>query len=194
MRGFASLYSKNKIDCMKRMEMSLLTIVVAGTLLVTNWKADTEKAKIGFSVTGLFGTVHGSFTGLQTTILFDEKDLAGSSISASVDAKTVATGIGLRNHHVREEEQFLDANKYPKISFRSKKIVKTAGGFIADGELTIKTVTKPVQIAFTFRADGANAGVFTGDFSIKRLDYNIGKPGGSIGEVITINLEVPVTK
>jgi polyisoprenoid-binding protein YceI len=142
----------------------------------------------------LFGTVHGHFTGLKSTIVFDEKDLAASSLSASVDAKTVSTGIGLRNHHVREEEQFLDANKYPRISFQSKKIVKTAGGFSADGELTIKNVTRPVQIAFTFQADGGNAGVFKGDFNIKREDYNIGKPGGSIGDQITIHLEVPVTK
>ena len=171
-----------------------LCLALAGVLWVTNWKADPAKAKIGFSVKGLFGTVHGSFTGLKCTILFDEKDPAGSSIAASVDAKTVSTGIGLRNHHVREEEQFLDASKYPTIHFHSKKIVKTGAGWIADGELTIKDVTKPVQIAFTFQSDGGTAGVFKGNFSIKRLDYNIGKPGGSIGEVITIDLEVPVTK
>jgi polyisoprenoid-binding protein YceI len=176
------------------MGKALFPLVVAGTLLVTNWKADTEKAKIEFSVKGLFGTVHGSFAGLKSTILFDEKDLAASSISASLDAKTVSTGIGLRNHHLREEEQFLDADKYPTIGFRTKKIVKSGAGYLADGELTIKTVTRPVQISFTFHENGGNDAIFKGDFSIKRLDYNIGKPGGSIGEIITIHLEVPVTK
>jgi len=176
------------------MEMALLPLLIAGLFMATNWKADPEKAKIEFSVKGLLGTVHGHFTGLKSTLLFDEKDLAGSSITASVDAKTVSTGIGLRNRHVRQEEQFLNADKYPTISFKSKKIVKTAEGFSADGELTIKDVTKPVHIPFTFRSDGANAGIFKGAFNIKREDYNIGKPGGSIGDEIRIELEVPVTK
>jgi len=53
-----------------------------------NWKVDAAKAKVGFSVKGPFGKVHGSFTGLKSTIRFDEHDLAGSSVEASIDAKT----------------------------------------------------------------------------------------------------------
>jgi len=172
----------------------VLLPLVALSFWAPEWKADAEKAKIGFSVKGLFGTVHGHFTGLKATIRWDEHDLAGSSISASVDASTVSTGIGLRNHHVREEEQFLNASKYPTISFASKKIVKTAAGFMAEGDLKIKDVVKPVQIVFTFEPGGEHSGVFKGNFNIKREDYNIGKPGGSIGDEIRIELEVPVTR
>jgi len=176
------------------MWIALLPLAVAGILWAPEWKADAEKAKIDFSVKGLLGTVHGHFTGLKATIRWDEHDLAGSSVNASVDAGTVSTGIGLRNHHVREEEQFLNASKYPTISFTSKKIVRTAGGFTAEGDLKLKDVTKMVQIPFTFQPGGDNSGVFKGNFNIKREDYNIGKPGGSIGDEIRIDLEVPVTK
>jgi polyisoprenoid-binding protein YceI len=61
------------------------------------------------------------------------------------------------------------------------------------GELKIKDVSKPVEIPFTFAPNG-NSGVFKGEFSFKRLDFNLGKPGGSVGEEITIHLEVPVKK
>jgi polyisoprenoid-binding protein YceI len=179
---------------MQRTLIALMPLVFAGVVLAANWKADTEKAKVEFSVHGPFGTVHGSFKGLKSTIRFDEHDPAGGSVSASVDAKTVSTGIGLRNHDVREEEQFLNAEKYPEIRYRSKKIVRTGSGFTADGELTLKDVTRPLQIPFSFSADGASAGIFKGQFTINRLDYHIGKPGGSVGEQITIRLDVPVTK
>jgi polyisoprenoid-binding protein YceI len=170
----------------------ILSVLLSGIFSV-NWNVDASAAKVSFAIKGPFGTVHGDFTGLKATIQFDEHDLAASSFTASIDARTVSTGIGLRNKHLRNEEQFLNTDKYPAISLHSKKIEKTANGFMAQGELTLKGTTKPVQIPFTFTPNG-NAGVFKGQFTIKRADYNIGKPGGSIGDEITVTLEVPVKK
>ena len=170
-----------------------LSVLFTGIFFTEDWKVDAAAAKVSFAIKGPFGTVHGDFTGLSATIQFNEHDLAASSITAGIDPKTVSTGIGLRNRHLRTEEQYLDTDKYPSISFRSKKIEKTETGFIARGELTLKGVTKPVDIAFTFNATGVT-GIFKGEFTIKRTDYNIGKPGGSIGEVVTLTLEVPVKR
>jgi polyisoprenoid-binding protein YceI len=99
----------------------------------------------------------------------------------------------MRNHHLKSEEQFLNTDKYPLISFHSRKIEKTGSGYTASGDLTIKGVSKPVKIPFTF-TPGGKSGVFKGQFGIKREDFNIGKPGGSTGDDITINLEVPVSQ
>ena len=170
-----------------------LSAAMAGMPITGNWNADTAKAKVSFSVKGPFGTVNGNFTGLKSHIQFNEKDLSGSSISASVEAKTVSTGIGLRNHDLRSKEEWLNVDKYPLISFQSKKIEKTTDGYKAMGDLTLKGVTKPVAIPFTF-VDNGTTGLFKGHFSIAREDYNVGKPGGKVGSDITITLEVPVSK
>jgi polyisoprenoid-binding protein YceI len=156
-----------------------------------NWKVDTANAKVNFSLHGPFGTVHGSFTGLEATINFNEKSLSSSSITASVDAKTVSTGVSLRNSDLRNKEEWLNTDKYPRITFKSKKIEKTDSGYKATGDMTIKDVTKPVEIPFTFTSKDAT-GIFKGQFTIKREDYNIGKSGGSVGSLITIILIVPV--
>lgn len=168
-------------------------LVLGMAWLATDWKVDSEKAKVGFSVKGPFGTVNGTFTGLEATIHFDPNDPGGSSVQASIDANTVSSGVGLRNHHLKTEEQYLNTAKYPRISYKSTKIEKSGSGFKATGNLTIKDVTKAVEIPFTFVPDGGN-GVFKGDFSFKREDFNIGKSGGSIGDMITIHLEIPVKK
>ncbi|MHA4806913.1 DUF5723 family protein [Flavitalea flava] len=182
-----------KCTFMKTKSIILMSTILAGLTFAGNWSADTSKAKIMFSVKGPFGTVHGSFSGLKTTIQFNEKDLTGSSISASIEATTVSTGIGLRNSDLRKKEEWLNAEKFPQISFHSKKIEKKATGYSALGDLTLKGITKPIEIPFSFSADGAS-GLFKGQFTINRHDYNLGKSGGSVGEIITINLQVPVTK
>jgi len=178
--------------------MKLKQIMVVLAFIVTlpltgNWNADATNAKVSFTVKGPFGTVHGSFTGLKATIKFNEKDLPGSSVLASVEAKTVSTGIGLRNHDLRSKEEWLNTDKYPQITFRFKKIEKIDKGYKALGELTLKGITKPEEIPFTFTSTGAT-GLFKGQFSIKREDFNIGKQGGSVGGEIIIILEVPVKK
>ena len=165
--------------------------IIAGLTFAGNWNVDTANAKVNFSVKGPFGTVHGSFTGLKADIKFNERDLAGSSISATIEAKTVSTGVGLRNHDLRSKEEWLNTDKYPQISFHSKKIEKTGDGYRAAGELTLKGVSKPAAIPFTFTEKGGS-GLFKGHFDIKREDFNVGKPGGSVGSMITIDLQVPV--
>ena len=170
----------------------MISTAVAGLTFSANWKADTAKARINFTVKGIFGTVHGSFTGLQTDIQFDEKDLSRSSFTASVDAKTVSTGISLRNSDLRNKEEWFNTGKYPRIHFQSKKIEKTANGYKALGELTIKGITKPMEIPFTFTKKDAD-GIFKSQFTIQRADYKLGKPGGSVGDVITVILTVPVS-
>jgi polyisoprenoid-binding protein YceI len=177
-----------------RMKTLLFTIFfsILSTLpLTSNWTADADKAKISFTVNGPFGDVHGSFSGLKSAFQFDEKDLSKSSITASIDAATVNSGVGLRNTHLRNEEQWLNTAKYPRIQFKSTKIEKTAAGFSASGTLTLKNISKPITVPFTFSSSG-NSGEFKGHFSIKREDYSLGKKGGSVGETIQINIDVPV--
>jgi polyisoprenoid-binding protein YceI len=168
-------------------------ILFAAIVFASDWKVDPANAKVGFSVKGPFGTVNGTFTGLQATIKFDAADLGGSSVVASIDAGTVSSGVGMRNHHLKSEEQWLNTAKYPRITYKSTKIEKTGAGFKAIGDLTIKGVSKPVEIPFTFTPNGS-AGVFKGQFQFKRLDFNLGKPGGTVGDVITITLQVPAKK
>jgi polyisoprenoid-binding protein YceI len=173
-----------------------IALLFAGLLLagyLVTWKPDPSKAKVQFSVHGPFGTVHGSFTGLKAAIQFDEQHPESGSMTASIDPNTVSTGIGLRNHDLKNEEKWLNTAKYPTIRFHSTRIGRTSGGYEVLGELTLKGVTKPVRMPFTFLPNGNN-GVFKGEFVINREDFGVGNKGGSVGDAVTISLEVPVTR
>jgi len=160
--------------------------------IAKKWNAKASAAQIKFSVKGPFGTVHGNLNGLRSTIVFEKDNLAASSFSARVDSKSISTGIKLRNSDL-QKEKYLDSDKYPSISFQSDKIQKSGTGYKAIGDLTIKGVTKSIEIPFTFSEKG-NDGVFKGSLTLQRQDYGVGKSGGSIGSTVTIDLEVPVTK
>ncbi|SEK19538.1 Polyisoprenoid-binding protein YceI [Parapedobacter koreensis] len=128
--------------------------------------------------------------GLKGTIDFDRTDLQNSRFDVTVDVNTISTGLGLKNRHAKAED-FLDAEQYPTIRFASSKITPSNDGFIAQGTLTIKNVSKEMTIPFTFDDTGSE-GVFRGNFKLNRKDYNLEK--NRIGEVIDVELVVPVIK
>ena len=159
---------------------------------VQKWNVDAAAAQIKFNVKGPFGNVDGKLGGLKATILFDKDNLAASSIHASTDPRSISTGIKLRNEDLQKEKYFNSA-RYPLLSFESDQIEKSGTGYKAIGTLTIKGMSKKVEIPFSFSEKG-NTGVLKGSFSIQRQDYGIGKRGGSIGSKVSIDLNVPITK
>jgi len=178
---------------MKRNNLFAAPLLFATLLFAPKWEPVTADSQVKFDIKGPFGTVHGKFSGLKADIKFSSDDLKGSSVDASIESNTVSTGIALRNKDLRNKEQWLNSDKYPLISFHSKKIEKNNKGYLAVGELKIKDKTRPVTIPFTFSNKG-NAGVFKGTFSINREDFDVGKKGGSVGKTVTIYLNIPVKK
>ena len=163
-----------------------LTVLFAFTLQ-TNWKI-APGYNISFATSGVSG-IFKSFSG---TVVFDDQNLAGSKFDISIDINSINTGNGMQNKHAKSDEWF-DAAKYPFIKFTSSKIVKTAAGFAATGSLQIHGISKEVSLPFTFKKSGAG-GTFEGNFNVNRSDFKIGEAGGDVGEVIKINVSVPVTK
>lgn len=150
------------------------------------WQIKEGDYTIRFNTQRASGTING----LKGTISFDKKDLAGSHFDVTVDVHTLDTGLKMKNRHARAES-FFNAEKYPTIRFVSSKISNAGDQYLVKGKLTIKDITKDVEIPFSFGEKG-NEGVFKGEFEINRTDYNLNKKG--VGEIINIQLSVPVKK
>ena len=149
-----------------------------------------EKSSVKFKIKNFgFNNVTGSFKGLQGTVQFDPENLAGSRMDVTVDAKSVNTGINLRDNHLRKEEYF-DVKKYPVIRFVSSKITPSskAGTLFMFGKLTIKNVSQ--EISFPFTAVAREGGyLFTGEFKINRINFGIGE-SSSVSDNLTVILNV----
>ena len=176
---------------MKRIILIANTLLLAGAVFAfsqaTAWTISPD-----YSIKFSSNDAGGIFKTFSGTILFDEQNLAGSKFDVSIDVASINTGNGLQNKHAKSDEWF-DVAKYPSITFKADKFAKTAAGFTANGTLQIHGVQKSIALPFTFVRKGTG-GLFTGSFSVNRNDYHIGKPGDEVGEVIKIDLSVPVTK
>ncbi|HMC98719.1 MAG TPA: YceI family protein [Ferruginibacter sp.] len=159
---------------------------------IINWKINSEKAMVKFSMNAHGQELIGNFKGAKGDIKFDENDLANSSINCTIDISTINTGIEARDGHL-QKKGFFDAVTFPTGKFTSTKIEKTSTGYNATGNFTLKQTTKSITIPFTYD-DNGNEGNFKGSFTIKRSDYGIGQPDEDIGDDVTISLDIPVVK
>jgi len=101
-----------------------------------------------------------------------------SSVEATIGAASITTGAPDRDGHLRSGD-FLDVEKYPNLTFRSLRVVRQHGGdFVLVGELTIRGVTREVELRVEF--DGAVVNPwghevigFTASTEIDREEFDI---------------------
>ena len=176
-------------------EFEGLQIPAAGTYLL-----DAAHKRVGFVVRHLMvSKVRGNFAEAEATITIGEDPLQ-SSVSATINTVSVQTGQVDRDNHLRTGD-FFEAEKYPTITFRSTGIKSHAGAeFVLDGELTIKDVTKAVELVVEF--EGATTSPygqavfgFSATTEIDREDwgltYNMALESGGvmIGKKVKIEIE-----
>ncbi len=166
--------------------LSALAAVFAFTTVHT-WKIQ-ENYSIQFSNSDVSG-IFKKFTGV---IDFEENALATSKFNISIEVASINTGNGLQNKHAKGAEWF-DAVKYPQIKYVSSKIEKNGNNYKVTGQLEMKGVKKDLSFPFTYKKNG-NSATFTADFQINKNDFNVGKKGDSVGEIIKLKISIPVIK
>ena len=126
-----------------------LTIPTAGTYLL-----DQAHKRVGFVARHMMvGTVRGAFDDVTATISVAEDPLQ-SSVTATIQAASISTGQEDRDKHLRSGD-FLDVEKYPTLEFRSTGVKSHKDNeFVLTGELTIKDVTRTVELEVEFEGCG----------------------------------------
>jgi polyisoprenoid-binding protein YceI len=94
----------------------------------------------------MIANVKGEFDKVSGTVSFDPANPAASSVEASIDASTIHTRDEQRDGHLKSAD-FLDVEKYPAITFKSKKVSASGSdSFSVVGDLTIHGVTKEITL------------------------------------------------
>lgn len=169
----------------------LFTAFAFKMLLLVPDQVVPENAKVTFAVSHISGTVKGTLTGLQGTVVFDENNLAGSSMDVSLDANSIDTKNRARDKDLRNKK-FFDVQTYPRVHFKSKEITKAGDNFEVRGDLTIKDQTREVVIPFKVQKH-ENGRMFTGNFTVNRKDFNLGKSSfPPIGKTVDVTIEALV--
>jgi len=192
------------------MSRTVSALVIATALLVTlsvaaqdTWQLDPPHSSAQFSVRHLgVSTVRGAFTKVSGSLQYDATNLSKSSIQTSIEAASVDTRVEMRDNDLRSP-RFLDAQKYPTITFQSKK-VEAAGAdkLKVTGDLTIHGVTKEVVLDVDGPTPAINDPMgkdrlrmgASATTKINRNDFGVSGLPGIVGDDITITLDVEMTK
>ncbi len=170
---------------MRKLFLLFITAVISIGISTSARAADTYTvdgvhSSIGFTVKHMMvAKVNGVFGDFQSDIKFDPSDLAGSKFDFVIKAASIDTRNDARDTHLKSAD-FFDAQKYPTITFKTKKVEKTGEGVYAvTGDLTMKAVTKEIVIPVTVdgpvfnpmaKADGIG---IEANFKVNRQDYGV---------------------
>ncbi|MCB0978306.1 MAG: polyisoprenoid-binding protein [Acidimicrobiales bacterium] len=164
------------------------------------WTIDPSHSEVGFSVRHLaVSKVKGQFQTFEGTLTIAEDPLR-SSVEASIDLSSINTRDEARDNHLRSGD-FFNVEASPKMTFRSTSVSPDGGDYKLTGELTIKDVTRIVELDLEFNGTspdpwGGTRSGFSATGEINRkdfgIDFNIPLDGGGvvIGDKIKLFLEV----
>ena len=115
---------------------------------------DPVHSTVGFKIKHLFSYVSGRFNDVSGVIDLDADKPETSSVSVKIETKSINTANEKRDTHLRSAD-FFDTEKYPLITFTSKKVTRT-GEDTADvlGDLAMHGVTKEVTLKVKFLGKG----------------------------------------
>ncbi len=165
------------------------------------WTIDASHSRVGFVARHAMVTkVRGAFEDVAGTIVIDAANPSGSTASVAVQLASVSTGSADRDAHLRSPD-FFDVEVNKEMTFASTGLKQDGDEFVLLGDLTIKGVTRPVEIEFeptgvaTDPFGNVRAG-FEGEAELSRKDFglvwNVALEAGGVlvSDKIKIQLDV----
>ncbi len=171
---------------------------------MTTYSIDKSHSDVNFSVRHMvFAKVRGHFSQWTAELGYDAADPARSSVSVSIDTGSIDTREPQRDAHLKSPD-FLDAEKFPKITFKSTKVERKGDKkYALVGDLTIHGVTKAVTLEVEELGGGkdpwgnqrlgfsAKTKIDRGDFGLK-WNQVLEAGGVLVGETIDIEADIEV--
>ena len=177
--------------------LSAFAMVAAAVAQAGTWQIDPNHSSAQFSARHLgVSTVRGAFTKVSGSAQYDPSDPTKNSLNATIQAASVDTRVEMRDNDLRSPN-FLDAQKFPTITFQSKQVKSVGSGRLQiAGDLTIHGVTKEV----TLDVEGPSAPIkdpwgnqrigASASTKINRKDFGVNGAPGVVGDDINITIDV----
>lgn len=171
-----------------------------------DWEIDSAHSSVQFRVRHLMiSNVRGEFDKVTGRIAADEKDITKSMVHAEIDVATLSTREPKRDEHLKSAD-FLDVQKYPTITFHSRKVAKGKKNRLkVVGDLTLHGVTKEVTLDVELTQEtkdpwgGVRRGA-TATASFNRKDFGVSwnkaldTGGVMVGEEVAVEIDLELLK
>jgi polyisoprenoid-binding protein YceI len=162
------------------------------------FRIDPARSTIGFKVRHLLGTAKGKFSKFSGTIVVDRDHPEQSSVSVTISAASIDTGIAKRDEHLRGE--LFDVAKYPEITFKSRR-VKQTGSNVGEitGDLTMRGVTRPIilNVQLLSMTEGSRWRVTTAPLKRSQFGLVFSKSAETVSMIsddVAVEIEIEATR
>lgn len=188
-------------------EHTRAAVLVAGVLLTTgaladpapagkHFTGDPAKSSLEFSFVQAGAQNKGKFTKFPVTLDAATDGSTVTRLEVTVEMGSMDTGDKERDDTLRGPDLFSVA-KFPQAHFVATQITKTATGFDAAGQLTLRGVTREQHVPFTLRSvneQGHAVSYLVGKTTVHRLDFGVGqgdwKSTEWVGNDVTVSYNV----
>ncbi|MFI9269548.1 YceI family protein [Kitasatospora sp. NPDC052896] len=174
--------------------------------LTGDYTVDPAHSRLGFTVRHAMVTnVRGEFTDYEGRLHLDGGNPAASSAELVIKVASVDTKNEQRDGHLRTGD-FFAAESHPEITFRSTRTERLdSDSYRMTGELTIKSVTRPVVLDLEFTGTATDPyGIervgFEGSATVDRTDFGLTynaalETGGVlIGERVKLSFDISAVR
>jgi polyisoprenoid-binding protein YceI len=179
---------------------------VSALAQTSNWTIDPNHSTAQFTVRHLaISNVTGNFMKVTGSVILNDKDIAQSQVSASIDVNSINTRVEARDKDLKSPN-FFEVEKYPTIEFKSKRIVSSGGKLQLIGDLTLHGTTREVTLDVDgptpemTDAHGNSRRGISATTAINRKDFNLVynnllKTGEAVvGDNIKIQIDAEIVK
>lgn len=116
----------------------------------SNWKIDASHSEVMFKVKHMMvSNVSGAFESFEGSAKADSEDFSDGEFEFTADINSINTRSADRDTHLKSDD-FFNADSFPKLSFKSTEFKKDGDDYILKGDLTIRDVTKPIELEVEF--------------------------------------------
>ena len=163
------------------------------------WTIDTAHTDVAFVARHLgLSKVRGHFTSFRGEVEGDLQDLTTVRGRVEVDMASVETGSPDRDAHLKSAD-FFDVEKHPTMVFETTRVERDGDTYRVLGDLTIKGITKPVELDYEHGGDGVDpygnhkiGGTLTATVNRRDwgLDWNVRLDAGGLLVSEKIKIEI----
>ncbi|MGN6478994.1 YceI family protein [Luteibacter sp.] len=173
----------------------LLAAAGAANAAPVTYKLDPGHTMVLFSWNHFgFSNPSANLGQVDGTLVYDEAKPADSTVEATLPLAGLDTFVPKLDEHLKSAD-FLDAAKYPNVTFKSTKVTAAGKGKLkVTGDLTVHGVTKPVTLDVTLNKVGPHPMMkvqtvgFDATATIKRSDFGVGAYVPNVSDEIKIRI------
>lgn len=148
------------------------TLLAAPAVHAAAWQADGNTSTLGFIGVSQGAAFDGKFKRFKAAIEFDPAQLASARFDVQIELAAADTANAERDDTLHGKD-FFDVARHPTATWTAAKVRSLGGNrYAADGTLSLRGVSKPVRLNFTWTA-GAKP-TLVGEAMVNRLDFNVG--------------------